>query len=799
MQEISNLPFIFWKMKRTCFILLLVFFAVLGQAKHLVGGDIEYTCLGEDINGNNLYEITLSVYRDCQATVDFPTNTPFDTEVILYIYNSQTNLLETSLLIPLTDTLVLPLTGSDTCVVPPANLCYARGTYTSRVTLLDNAAGYEIVWGRCCRNETIQNILQPGEFGMAVSTRIPNTALCNNSPKFRNLLPTYICLNDLFTFDHSATDADGDELRYQIVTPFSAGSQTDPIPVVPPPPFLPIAWLQGYGLNNVMDGNPALTVDPVTGVISVGPQNLGQYVFSLEVSERRNGQLISTIRRDIQVNVIDCPINFPPRITGVENDLLRGDTLLFEKDQESCFSFLISDQNGPGIGTDSLSFTYFGPHLSLTNPADIQVRTIGIDSMEVQICWNPVCDFVDFDQNFLVLQVEDQNTCPEPNRSLDTLYFQTFPPDIPTPTINCIQVLDANSLLLDWQALASDEQNGFAYFVLERDDGSGFQEVAQITDPTASGFTDTNVADAENINYCYRLTVATQCPDLTRGTTSDVICSDAGAGSGICAISYQGNALSVSWRETQANGFQSYRLYRINNQIRELVQEFTDISQTNWIDETATDPAQVYCYELGIVNGCDTELFTGEHCSIPLEVEENEFEITLQWEKYEGWIEGVLEYEVWRKTQNDDLLIASIPAISPLGWIDRNVSPDQGGSYCYRIRAIPINQTNCQTEAWSAERCITYEPSIYFATAFTPNGDGINDIFEIKGTFFQQFSIRIFNRWGKEVFMSQSIDQSWDGFAKGQPVPEGVYAFIVGFEDFAGNVLQKSGTVTVIR
>lgn len=760
---------------------------------------MEYTCLGKDPQGFNLYELTLNVFRDCQPTIDFPTNTPFDPEVTIQIYNALNNSLETEVIISLTDTLVLPLTGSDTCVAPPTNLCYAVGTYTTTIRLRDNPAGYEVVWGRCCRNETIQNILQPGEFGMAVNALIPNTALCNSSPSFTNLLPTYICRNDLFSFDHSAIDPDGDVLRYEIVTPFTAGSQTDPAPVVPPPPFQPIAWLPGYSINNVMDGNPALTVDPNTGVLSVRPTNPGQYVFSLRVTESRNGSVISRIQRDIQVNVIECPINFPPNIQLPGQDLVRGDSLLFERDKESCFSLIISDQNGPGVGDDFLSFSFDGPHLNLPNSADIQTQRISDDSILVNICWTPDCDFMDFDQNLLVFQVNDENDCPGPNIINDTIFFRTIAPELQVPEISCVQVLGPDQIVIEFVPLSPDQQNAFTYYSLRRNDGGGYTEIAQITDPNQTSYEDRSITDADSRNYCYQLSVVKSCPTPEMGAPSQEVCSEAQAGAGICVVGYVDNQLTVFWPENTAASFQAYRIYRVENGSRSLALETTDRSLTQWRDELVQDFGQSYCYELALLNTCDVEIFTGEHCSIPIEVEDRETEIQINWGIYEGWPNGVATYMISRRTANNEQVIGSLPPNAPLEWIDRDISIDDGGLYCYRIEAVPANAINCNEEAWSAELCISYEPTVFAANAFTPNGDGINDVWEVKGRFFSRVDLRIFNQWGREVFASNRLDVGWDGLSNGKAAPEGVYVYRIEYEDFQGGVFQRSGSITLIR
>lgn len=90
--------------------------------------------------------------------------------------------------------------------------------------------------------------------------------------------------------------------------------------------------------------------------------------------------------------------------------------------------------------------------------------------------------------------------------------------------------------------------------------------------------------------------------------------------------------------------------------------------------------------------------------------------------------------------------------------------------------------------------------SIYVPTAFTPDGNGRNDMLKPQYTGINRLNqFTVYNRWGQVVFQTSSRSQGWDGRIKGQPVSSGTYIWIVSAQDLAGHRYEMKGTVTLIR
>jgi len=84
-------------------------------------------------------------------------------------------------------------------------------------------------------------------------------------------------------------------------------------------------------------------------------------------------------------------------------------------------------------------------------------------------------------------------------------------------------------------------------------------------------------------------------------------------------------------------------------------------------------------------------------------------------------------------------------------------------------------------------------------TAFSPNGDGLNDGFSVLGRQPARYIINIYNRTGNLVFTSEKVDAVWDGTFKGREAPQDTYFYIIQGECFDGSVINKKGDITLIR
>lgn len=128
-------------------------------------------------------------------------------------------------------------------------------------------------------------------------------------------------------------------------------------------------------------------------------------------------------------------------------------------------------------------------------------------------------------------------------------------------------------------------------------------------------------------------------------------------------------------------------------------------------------------------------------------------------------------------------------------------SPTDTGKICFTL--IASNQLGC---ADTAIHCGTVLPGkedmtsvIFIPNVFSPNGDGVNDVFNVIAKNITFISMSIYNRWGEQVFVSNELSIGWNGKQKGENVDSGVYFYLIEFKNRAGEKEIRKGDVTLLR
>ncbi len=453
-------------MKRLVFLFIFQFSAILSIASHIVGGEIEVVPIANPMIGVGTHRVTLSLYFDA---INGRTAAE-DLSIRLQIYRKRD---------------LLPM-GEVTCpqtfrqaikYVDPScqkgDLSTLLMKYSNVVDLsgerFTDPEGYMIVWERCCRNTIITNIVNPSNVGMVFYTEFAPTTVVNSTPRFRDIIADYICINQNFEMDFSATDVDGDSLTYQLVVPWVGNSS----PQLSNPTNLPSSnyreatWVEGININNVIPGEIPLKIDPQTGVLFVKPNKLGLYVFSVMVEEFRKGKRIGRMKRDFQLKVIDCIFNNPPQVMVANQNSKKtfatGETITVKKGEKRCFDILYTDPDiAQKVTLSARGINIDTKKIFLPATTDIEIKNK--DTLKTTFCLDdciitknnlPAEFFINISDNgcpvpqnrgfrMKVQFEENQNTKPAVTTSLlanpvvsygDTLKFTVFGNDIDKDTL----------------------------------------------------------------------------------------------------------------------------------------------------------------------------------------------------------------------------------------------------------------------------------------------------------------------------------------------------------------------------
>ncbi len=400
------------------------------HATHIVGGEL----FMHDLGGYN-YNIGLNLYfDDIHGEKSILLN---ENRIVVNIYRKSDNLLMD----------IFEIGEINNYIISYNNPACARGNdlrtrliiYSGNFYLDPNrytsTQGYYIVWQRCCRNGGISNLQYPGGQGNTFYLEFPavisnGNKINNSSPNFSEIKGDYACINQLFNFDFSATDANGDELRYYLITPFQGGDTDNPggvttsgtlININQPLPYPLINWAPGYDLNAIIPASSSsqqMKIDLHTGMISFTANQLGLFVFTVKCEEWRNGFKIGEVHRDFQIEVLDCQINNPPSglIKDNSNTKVINNGLIHVKVKDSrCFNIVLKDnftntnQTSSNLNVKILKTNF---DLSLVNLSPLSgIVYKNSDSSNSQLCWRS-CALNPPGQPYQAVLVVSDNGCP---------------------------------------------------------------------------------------------------------------------------------------------------------------------------------------------------------------------------------------------------------------------------------------------------------------------------------------------------------------------------------------------------
>ena len=264
--------------------------------------------------------------------------------------------------------------------------------------------------------------------------------------------------------------------------------------------------------------------------------------------------------------------------------------------------------------------------------------------------------------------------------------------------------------------------------------------------------------------------------------------------------------ISLKWQDTtnfQVNKYEAEK--SMDGYHWKPVHQLFDSAITSYIDSTVNVDQRPYYYRIKMLDNCgDTGLASNIGKTIFLQVDTSKTgRPLLNWTKYKQWKDDVKYYDVERLEPDGSFSMISQTATGEDTVYQDKISTLNGQSqYCYRITAHssgkPGQPSKTDITSTSNVACAPVTSTLYIPTAFTPNGDGLNDSFKVMGTYIYKYHLQIYDRWGTKVFESHSLNNSWDGRFRGK-IEDGVYLFLIHATGADSKMHVFSGSVTVIR
>jgi gliding motility-associated-like protein len=705
---------------------------------HIVGGEISYECLG-----NDQYRITIEIYRDCNST-----GAAFDNPMLLFVYDGVTNVRQVSLDQNVYNPVItnLPVIFNNPCVTPPSNICTEKGVYEAIVTLPANANGYTVAYQRCCRGANVTNLDNPQAQGLTLTAFIPGTTTgitCNSSPKFSNYPPLVLCANEELIFDHSATDPDGDSLVYEICAPYQGGTSTDPAPnPASNPPFDFVNYNGAYNSTIPLGASANLNIDPVTGLLTAIPQALGLYAVGICVHEYRNGQYISTNRRDFLFRVTSCDVQLDAAITAqvdLPNFISLCQGLSIDFQNESYANSITTSYHWDFGVAGTLADTSNSVNPNYTFPAE-GVYTVTLILNPGLSCSDTTSEqyivFEDFDVNI-------SNTAPQciTTNSVDFTAFGDF----------------NDSTTFSWDfgphasiSLSTDSiVNGIGF------DTSGYIPIVFVAEKEQC------VATIHDTILIY------QEPTIGFYLDDSLLCAP-----------YEANFLDSSFSTTPLTYLWDFG----NGQTSTDQNPTTIYTSPGSYDVSLTISTDSGCItNLNLIKPAYVEVFPSPVAGIG-----SDLTVVSPYDPY---------VEFYNQSSNfssfEFHVDTSISTVDPYvhGFIE---------SGYHDPYIVAFNQNGCTDTAWT-QIYVNPSESIFIPNAFTPNGDGKNDFFRPHILDVLSYELKVFNRYGKLIYATSSIGEQWDGKYKGEKVQDGVYVYQLKYIDLVKLPYERYGHITILR
>ena len=744
-------------------IIILILFFVPNHdlfARHIIGGEITYECLGDGAGNNTRrWRITMPLYRDCQGGgADFDPQANFgiyrwDSTRYTFFGSQLASHGEVERIFP----------EDNPCLILPPGICVESTEYQFIIDLPLFNGSYIISYSRCCRNNTITNIIDAPNSGATYFIEITDIAQVtyNNSPVFNDFPPIAICLNLDFEFDHSASDQESDQIVYSFCAPKYGGGPfgtnenpgdqfacngVTPAPDRCLPPFDDVRFLPPFTVDMPLSGEPPLTIDKNTGLISGIPDAFGQYVVGVCVTEFRDGKVMSEVRRDFQFNISQCEETV---FAAILADTVEGEEFIINSCGSLTVDFINASFQEQYIQNYLWEFDINGIQRFDSRDATVTFPSLG--SYPGKMLINQGFDCADS----LFLTV---NVLPDIRADFEFDYDTCVAGPV---LFTDRSESDAVGGLVSWNwafepGSISEQRNTQHVYTTP-----GLKPVAL----TVTDVNDCRETIIKEVPYFPVPSLIVVEPSTFRGCApANITFTNLSTPiDSTYSIEWEFGDGGTSTDLSPTHLYTQEGTYSVNVDLISPIGCRTSASFRDWIIVRPGPDAGFIFSPDEPSNVNPTVTFTDQSSG------------GIKW----FWIFGDGNFSQQR---------------SPI-----HTFQDTGFREVFQIVVHESGCTDTATALVDVRPIVSY----FLPNAFTPNNDAVNDTYFGKGdvTWMREFSFSIWNRWGQKIFETSDPFEGWNGSINnmGEPVQEGVYVCLVRYVDPRGDGHEIKGFATVVR
>lgn len=769
-------------------------------------------------------------------------------------------------------------------IVPTSNPNIQRNVYITTYTF-SGACTWTISVTDPNRNAGIVNIPNSVEQPFHIESKLVINGFfgVNNSPILYYPPIDNGCVYQIYQHNPVAYDPDGDSLAYSLVPCKGYGGNT----------------LPGYTFPQASN---YLNIDQAGTLTWNTPIQQGEFNIAILITEYRNGYVVGSVLRDMQITIGSC-INAPPSFTSLSDICVRAGDLITQNitasdpDGDNCtIAAITSTGNNEPVNNN--------PFTANPNPATFTPPAAPAPTVTGQFTWQTACNHVSKTPYKAIFKANDFNSA---NQLVSFISFKITVIGHPPDSVWLFP--SGSNIIVKW---SKDRCANVVKYLIYRKEGSttytpaycetgmpaslGYTLIGETNAWTDTTYTDTNNGNGLNYGneYCYRIVAVypdgaqsyvseERCTQLKKDvpiiTHVSVLTTDNTNGNillkwfrptehdtliypgpykyliyraeGKNGTNYQlidstlslldttyinanldtrnkeynykvafydyslginrligtsnkassvyltaspgDNKVILTWNEIVPWHNDSFTVYRFNPLTTQFDSLIT-VYQRSYIDVNLTN-GQNYCYKIKTKGGYPVfsnyaENLSQEICTIPLDNEPpcapslqieskcEYFENKLIWNNPNHYCsDDVLSYKIYYKNtpSADFTLLATLPSASDTTYLHHSLYSVAG---CYAVSAIDsAGNESSYLDTTCTDNCPLYE----LPNVFTPGNNGINDLFRpFPYRFVESVHLKIYNRWGTEVFSTTNPDILWDGTCQTtqQPCSDGVYYYV---------------------